>query len=57
MDNCPENAKVDRAVSDMLGRMILVRELHCLHITKEASNAERDGINREVSAGTRSLQQ
>jgi hypothetical protein len=55
MDDCLNNVKVDLAVSDVLGGMKFIRELHCLHITKEASNAECNLINREVS--TRSLLQ
>ena len=49
MDDCPNNTKADLAVRNVLGRMKLIRELHCLHITKEASNAQCNAINGEVT--------
>jgi hypothetical protein len=45
MDDRVDNTKADLAVSDVLGGIELIRELHCLHITKEASNAECNAIN------------
>jgi hypothetical protein len=45
MDCRLDSAEADLAVSDVLGRMKLFRELHRLHISKEASNAECDSIN------------
>jgi hypothetical protein len=49
MDDCPNNTKVDLAVRNVLGQMKLIRELHRLHIMKEASNAQRNAINGEVT--------
>ena len=45
MDECPNNAEVKLAVSDVLGGMALIRELHRFHITKKASNAKCNGIS------------
>lgn len=47
MDDCPNDTEADLAVSNVLGGIKLIRELHGLHITKEASDAERNAINRE----------
>lgn len=52
MDNGPHNVKSDLAVFHVLRGMSLLGKLHGLHITEEASDAERYTVNREVTVQT-----